>query len=255
MTANTVATHWPLPLWIAHRGAGKLAPENTLAAFREGARLGWRAFECDVKLASDGTPFLLHDATLDRTTNGQGAAGDLTWQHLSQLDAGSWHSRSFAGEPMPTLAAIATYLRRNGFALDLEIKPTPGTDELTGRVVADAVAALWADTSAAQKPVLSSFNPLALQAAQQAQPDLLRALLLDELWPGWWDVAQQLGCAAVITNYVLMDKALIERLHQHGMRALVYTVNDEDIAKRLIAWGIDGVITDRVDGFSPVGAG
>ena len=77
---------WPFPLWIAHRGAGKLAPENTLAAFRLGAAHGYRAFECDVKLSADGVPFLLHDDTLERTSNGQGIAGEQPWAVISQLD-------------------------------------------------------------------------------------------------------------------------------------------------------------------------
>jgi glycerophosphoryl diester phosphodiesterase len=71
--------HWPYPTWVAHRGAGKLAPENTLAAFRLGAFHGYRMFECDVKLSADGTPFLLHDDTLERTTDGVGTAGVLDW--------------------------------------------------------------------------------------------------------------------------------------------------------------------------------
>ena len=84
---------WPYPFWIAHRGAGKLAPENTLAAFRLGAAHGWRMAECDVKLSQDGVPFLMHDATLERTTSGYGAAGERPWGQLAQLDAGGWHSR------------------------------------------------------------------------------------------------------------------------------------------------------------------
>src|SRR5688572_8506871 len=98
---------WPYPRWVAHRGAGKLAPENTLAAFRLGAQHGYRMFECDVKLSADGVPFLLHDATLERTTNGAGVGGDHPWNALAQLDAGSWHSRAYAGEPLPTLDNIA----------------------------------------------------------------------------------------------------------------------------------------------------
>ncbi|MFM2068616.1 MAG: hypothetical protein RLZZ584_3525, partial [Pseudomonadota bacterium] len=82
---------WPWPRWVAHRGAGLLAPENTLAAFRLGAAHGFRAFECDVKLSADDEPFLLHDATLERTTSGRGRAGDLRWAQLAGLDAGSWH--------------------------------------------------------------------------------------------------------------------------------------------------------------------
>ncbi len=85
---------WPYPLWIAHRGAGKLAPENTLAAFRVGASHGYRAFECDVKLSADGVPFLLHDATLQRTTPERGTASERQWAELSRLDAGGRHSRA-----------------------------------------------------------------------------------------------------------------------------------------------------------------
>ncbi|MFT3817074.1 MAG: glycerophosphodiester phosphodiesterase [Rubrivivax sp.] len=242
---------WTLPRWIAHRGAGTLAPENTLAAFRLGAQHGYRAFECDVKLSADGQPFLLHDATLERTSSGQGTAGDLPWAQLSRLDAGSWHGPAYAGEPLPTLDALAVWLRRNGLLLDLEIKPTPEHEEATGIAVAQAVRRLWAGADAAQLPLLSSFRSDALRAAQEAAPELPRALLLDELWPGWQGVAQALDCAAVITNHLLMDAALLAELRQRGWRALCYTVNDEADAQRLIALGIDGLITDAVDRFPP----
>src|SRR5659263_487313 len=106
---QVIDKHWPYPRWIAHRGAGKLAPENTLTAFRLGASHGYRMFECDVKLSADGVPFLLHDDTLDRTTNGKGVAGEQPWEVLSKLDAGSWHSPEFAGEPLPRLDSIARY--------------------------------------------------------------------------------------------------------------------------------------------------
>lgn len=240
---------WPHPRWIAHRGAGLLAPENTLAAFRLGASHGYRAFECDVKLSADGVPFLLHDATLERTTSGHGRAADHPWATLSQLDAGGWHSPAFAGEPPASLAGLATWLRRNGHWLDLEIKPTPGDEERTGRVVAAEVARLWACDP--HPPLLSSFRPDALAGARAAAPQLQRALLVDTDWPGWLDVAQQLGCVAAITNHGLMDAALATRLHGAGLRALVYTVNDSERAQVLWAAGIDGLITDAVDLFVP----
>jgi glycerophosphoryl diester phosphodiesterase len=242
-------TNWPYPLWIAHRGAGKLAPENTLAAFHVGAGHGYRAFECDVKLSADGVPFLLHDDTLQRTTTGQGVAGERDWASLSQLDAGGWHSRAFAGEALPTLDGIAAYCLRNGFALNIEIKPTPGVEERTGEVVAREAARLWAGD--AVWPLLSSFRPESLQGALRSAPQLPRALLLDTLWEGWFDVAKRLGCAAVVTNFRLMDAALIAQLHSAGLRALVYTVNDAADAARLLSSGIDGIITDAVDRFSP----
>ncbi len=241
---------WPYPLWIAHRGAGKLAPENTLAAFRVGASHGYRAFECDVKLSVDGVPFLLHDATLERTSSGHGAASSLSWNELSCLDAGGWHSRAFAGEPLPSLAGIAAYCLRNGFALNIEIKPTPGDEANTGRVVATEAARLWAGQ--AVPPLLSSFQTDALQAARDAAPQLPRALLLDGLSDGWFEQAEALGCVAVVTHFAQMDAAVIAHLHGAGRRALVYTVNDTAEVRRLMALGIDGVITDAVDRFSPV---
>jgi glycerophosphoryl diester phosphodiesterase len=242
---------WPLPLWVAHRGAGRLAPENTLAAFRLGAAHGYRAFECDVKLSADDVPFLLHDATLERTTSGRGVAGELDWSALSRIDAGTWHSRAYAGEPLPSLQAVAAYLHANAFALDLEIKPTPGTDHHTGQVVGREAARLWAGADA--PPLLfSSFRPEALAGARESAPHIPRALLLDTLWPSWLDVAQQLGCSAVITNYNVMSAQALGQIHGAAMRGLVYTVNDPAPAAWLQSIGIDGIITDAVDRFSPV---
>jgi glycerophosphoryl diester phosphodiesterase len=240
---------WPYPRWIAHRGAGKLAPENTLAAFRLGASHGYRAFECDVKLSSDGVPFLLHDSTLQRTTSAHGPAAALSWDELSRLDAGGWHSRAYAGEPPPSFAAIARYCLRNDFALNIEIKPSPGSERVTGEVVATAALELWRD--ALPRPLLSSFRPDALEGARRAAPHLPRALLLDTLRSGWLEEARGLECVAVVANYALIDAGVLGAIHAAGLRGLVYTVNDPAVAHRLLAIGIDGIITDAVDRFSP----
>ena len=241
---------WPYPLWIAHRGAGKQAPENTLAAFRVGASHGWRAFECDVKLSRDGVPFLLHDDSLDRTTARTGLAADFDWAELSRLDAGSWHSRAFAGEALASLDAIARFVLRNGHALNLELKPSPGQERHTGDVVGQACQALWRD-ALLPPPLFSSFKPEALRGAQDSAPGLPRALLLDTLWPGWWETAQDLGCVAVVTNHLLMDAPLVDKLHRAGLRAWCYTVNRPEDARRLLALGVDGLISDAIDRFSP----
>lgn len=248
---------WPYPLWIAHRGAGRLAPENTLAAFRLGASHGYRMFECDVKLSADGVPFLLHDASLERTTNGlqrlgpdaTPVAGEHLWSSLSQLDAGSWHSRAFAGETLPSFEAIARYCLHNGHFLNIEIKPTPGLEQETGTVVASHAARLW--RSAAVPPLLTSFQPRALAAAGAAQAQLPRGLLLDSLWSGWLDAAQSLGCVAIVCNHALWDAASVQQVKDAGLRCLSYTVNDEWAAQRLLNLGTDGIITDRVDLFAP----
>jgi len=240
---------WPYPRWVAHRGAGKLAPENTLAAFRLGASYGYRAFECDAKLSADGVPFLLHDASLQRTTRGHGRAADLAWSELARLDAGSWHSRAFAGEPPASLDGVAAFCLENGHALNIEIKPTPGSEAETGRVVAEHATRLW--RKAPLPPLFSSFQPGALAAAQAAAPEIPRALLLDSLRRGWLDEAKALGCVAVVTAYPLMDEAVLSLLHAAGLRGLCYTVNDPAEAARLTAIGIDGLITDAVDRFPP----
>ena len=247
LPASESAAPWPWPRWIAHRGAGKLAPENTLAAFREGARHGYRAFECDVKLSADDVPFLLHDATLDRTTDESGVAGLRPWAELSRMDAGSWHSDAYAGEPIPSLEAVARFVRRNGFLLDLEIKPTPNHEAHTGRLVAQDVAQLWAGD--AVPPLLSSFWPQALAGAREGAPALPRALLLDRFWDGWLEMAQRLACVAVITSFEMMDEALVQRLRSAGLRTSVYTVNDPEEAARMTALGVDSIVTDAVDVF------
>ncbi len=244
----TLSAPWSYPYWIAHRGAGKRAPENTLAAFREGAALGFRMAECDVKLSADDVPFLLHDSELERTTSGHGTAGERPWAALSQLDAGGWHGARHAGEPLPTLAAIARFVQANALAVNLEIKPTPGTEARTGERVAHAAARLWAGVAPA--PLLSSFEVPALEAAAAAEPALPRALLLDKLWSGWFEVARRLDCRAVVTHHSLMDAGLAQRLHEAGLRALVYTVNDPADVARMRAAGVDGVITDEVERYA-----
>lgn len=257
MSLEVTAKHWPYPFWIAHRGAGKLAPENTLAAFRLGAQHGYRMFECDAKLSADGVPFLMHDATLTRTTdararlaaNTSAVGGEHAWSELSQLDAGSWHSHAYAGEPLLTLDNAARFCRANGHALNIEIKPTPGTKRHTGAVVAARAARLW--QGADLPPLLSSFSREALEGARDAAPGLPRGLLLDTLWAGWLESARALGCVAVVCNHALWDASSVALAQGAGLRALSYTVNDEWAAQRLIALGTDGIITDRVDLFSP----
>ena len=242
---------WPYPRWIAHRGAGKLAPENTLAAFRLGAAHGYRMFECDVKLSADGVPFLMHDATLQRTTNGDGIGGDQPWSTLAQLDAGSWHSRVFAGEPLASLENAARFCLRNGHLLNIEIKPTPGAERRTGEVVAQHAKRLWAGT--AVPPLLTSFQPESLAGARDTAPGLPRGLLLDSLRADWLDAALELGCVAIVCNHALWDAATVAQARAAGLRALSYTVNDEWAAERLVALGTDGIITDRIDLFAPAG--
>lgn len=241
----TILSAWPYPRMIAHRGAGKLAPENTLAAMRLGAAFGYRAFEFDVKLSGDGKAFLLHDATLERTTSGHGRADALTLGELAQLDAGSWHGTAYAGEPLPTLAAIARYARANDFRVNVEIKPAPGSEWQTGAAVALDVQSLW--QGADQTPLLSSFSESALAAAREACPGLPRALLLDSLPDNWLERLKHLDCIALDANHKVLTPEIIAMAHSAGFRVLCYTVNEAERANQLLEWGVDSVITDAVD--------
>jgi len=217
-------------------------------------------FECDVKLSSDGVPFLLHDDTLARTVDlsalppcADPVAGQHPWHTLSQLDAGGRHSATFAGEPLPTLEAVARFCIANGYFLNIEIKPTVGTERHTGEVVAQHAARLW--KGAAVPPLLTSFDISALEGAQAAQPELPRGLLIHALdgqsWAQWLGQATRLGCQAIVCNHELWAIESVALAKAAGFRLLSYTVNDPQEAQRLLDLDTDGVITDRVDSFSP----
>ena len=247
--APSGATDWPYPRFAAHRGAGKLAPENTLAAMRLGASFGYRMFEFDVKLSGDGVLVLMHDATVDRTTDATGAVAAMGFAEIAMLDAGSWHSPNYAGEGVPTLARVAAWLNANGLVANVEIKPSPGRERETGTAVARDARALW--KQAAVPPVLSSFSAQALEAARQEAPELPRAHLMDRLEDHWLDRCLALECVAVDANHLALDQDVIARAHAAGLRVMTYTVNDPRRAAQLFDWGLDCLITDAVDRIAP----
>ena len=236
---------WPYPRRCAHRGAGKLAPENTLAALRLGYEHGYRMAEIDVKLSADGVAFLLHDATLDRTTDGTGRADAFGWRELALLDAGSWHSPGYAGESIPTLAAVARWCRANGVALNIEIKPTPGRERETGAAIAVDVLALWRGSDV--PPLLSSFSATALEAALEAAPMLPRAWLTETLPADWRERCKAIGCVALDAEHTLLNGDVVRAAHAAGLRVAAWTVNDPVQVAELVAYGVDTVITDAVD--------
>ena len=243
-----MTTGWPFPRFIAHRGGGSLAPENTLGAIRLGQSLGYRAHEIDVKLSRDNVAFLLHDATLQRTTGAVGRAADLDWENLRVLDAGSWHSEPYRGEPLPSFDAAAALLQSKGTLINVEIKPTPGIDRETGTVVARRSAELWKDAPA--PPLLSSFSLEALVAAKEAARSLPRGWLTKEITPETWEITESLGAVSLHTDHRTLDRANIQRAHERGMRLLVYTVNDPGTAAQLLAEGVDMIVTDNLADFA-----
>ncbi|EOL8967403.1 glycerophosphodiester phosphodiesterase [Cronobacter dublinensis] len=241
-------SNWPYPPIVAHRGGGRLAPENTLAAIDTGARLGHAMIEFDVKLSKDGQIFLLHDDTLERTSNGWGVAGELNWDDLLKVDAGGWYSGAFKGEKLALMSEVAQRCREHHMMANIEIKPTTGADDETGRVVALAARELWQGMTA---PLLSSFSVEALAAAQRAVPELPRGLLLDEWRDDWQALTTQLDCVSIHLNHKLLDQARVNQLKDAGLRILVYTVNSPRRALELLVWGVDCICTDAIDEIGP----
>lgn len=238
--------NWPYPHTIAHRGAGKLAPENTLAAIRLGVSFGYRACEFDVKLSRDNVCVLMHDADLDRTSNATGAVADRDWAMLSQLDAGSWHSSAYVGEPIPTFANVIAYCNANDVAMNVEIKPSPGRERETGAAVARECERRCA--TAKTPPLLSSFSTDALLAARDAAPEsLLAHLFQDPLPSDWLHKCKSVGAIALDANWKSLTAAIVQEAHANGLRVVCYTCNDIEGAERLWSWGVDSVITDAVD--------
>jgi glycerophosphoryl diester phosphodiesterase len=243
-----MTTDWPYPRIFAHRGGGKLAPENTLAAIALGQSLGYRAHEFDVKLSKDKVSILLHDATLERTTNGKGRAADLDFAELEKLDAGEWHSEEFLGERLPSFERAAQLLQSKHTIANVEIKPTPGFDRETGTQVASEARKLW--EGAAVPPLLSSFSFKSLMAAKEVAPALPRGWLADEFTDEDWKHLKQLRAVSFHTNHKKIRPEEIASLKGEGYRVLVYTVNDIDTAQRLFDLGVDGLFTDNLREFA-----
>ncbi len=237
---------WPYPRTLAHRGAGKLAPENTLAALRHGVALGYRGVEFDVKLAGDGTSFLMHDDTLERTTNGRGRASAFTWGELARLDAGSWHGPAYAGEPVPSYAAVARYCMAQDIAVNCEIKPSPGEEARTGAAVALDTQRHFAE--AAVPPLLSSFSTEALLTARQVAPQIPRAHLFTHPLPAdWLERCRAVRAIALDCNWLSIDEALVRACREAQLHLVGYTCNEPEAVERLLGWGVASIITDAID--------
>jgi glycerophosphoryl diester phosphodiesterase len=248
---------WPWPRILAHRGGGALAPENTLAAIRHGCAMGFRGIEIDARLTRDGVPVVIHDRTLERTTDGHGAVAEATVDEIARLDAGRWFGPQFAGEPVPTLAATAAHCRIHGIWINLEIKRAPGNVARVGEIVARSTAQLYGDLLrpggdrgecvVPQVPLLSSFGRDALLAARVAAPDLPRALLVDDVPANWRAELETLGCVSLHADHEMLTPELARAVKDAGYWLFCYTVNDPVRAREIFGWGVDALCTDRID--------
>ncbi|MFT4171922.1 MAG: glycerophosphodiester phosphodiesterase [Rhodocyclaceae bacterium] len=243
----SMAVAWPYPRIMVHRCGGALAPENTLAGLEVCRMAGMQGVEFDVMLSADGSPFVIHDETLDRTTTGSGPVCDSTDAVLDAVDAGSPFHKAFAGEPLPRFEAMMAACRAYRLAVNIEIKPAAGFETDTGRIVATLAAEMTAGFP--HPPLLSSFSEVALMRAADAAPDLSRGWLVDRVPADWAFRARALGVVAIHTNCRFLDEATCRAIKAAGLFIAVYTENDPVRGARLRAWGVDTLITDRPDRF------
>ena len=235
-----------IPKIIGHLGACGYAPENTIESILTAAEMGVEWVELDVMLTRDNVPVIFHDDTLDRTTNGFGNIADTTWADLQQLEAGSWFGESFAGAKIPSLEDALDVIIQKNLGLNLEIKPTPGREKETAEVALDVLSRIWDDHS---RLLISSFQLVSLETAQEMAPDWYRGLLLwhDDLPPNWADIADYLDVVSVNISQQLATREMVEDIIDMEKAVMVYTVNDAQEARKLRGWGVDTVFTDVPD--------
>ncbi len=232
----------PRPLILAHRGDSAHAPENTLAAFRLAVEKGAHGVELDAKLSADGVAVVMHDATVERTTNGKGAVSALPLAEIKALDAGSHFSEAFAGEPVPTLEEVFAALGDHTL-IDVELTNYASPfDDLPERV-AELVRRFHLEESV----ILTTFHPVTLLRACRLLPDLPMGLLAlpgsaggpSRAWPGTW-----LQHEILIPNEADVSPALVERAHVQKRALYAYTVDEPERMRCLVEMGVDGLISD-----------
>ncbi len=232
------------PLVMAHRGAKDIAPENTIAAFRTAIDLGADAVEMDIVRCGSGQIVVMHDDTVDRTTNGSGRVDSLPLDALRELDAGSWFDACYAKEPVPLLDDVLDAIGGR-IRLNIEIKHQragagPMEAELAGKL---RQRGLIADT------IVSSFDARALWRIKRLAPSIPRALLyavdmplpLRHAWPRIW-----LSPQALHPHFSMVSESYIRRARLAEYRVNVWTVNEADDMARMASLGVDAIITDHV---------
>jgi glycerophosphoryl diester phosphodiesterase len=233
----------PQPAIFAHRGASEYAPENTLAAFELAVQQKADAVELDAKLTADGQVVVMHDQTVDRTTNGRGRVGEMTLAQLRQLDAGSHFAPAFYGERIPTLDEVFDALGEKIF-INVELTNYASMADSLPEIVADLVRR----HQLVERVIFSSFNPFALLRARRRLPGPPIGLLAQPGKPGAWArtwIGRIIGYNSINPEKGDVNMHFLENAHKHGKRVLAYTVNQAEEIQRLFQLNVDGIFTDN----------
>ena len=223
----------------AHRGASGYAPENTIPAFELALEQGADAFELDVQLTRDDEVVVIHDETLERTTDGHGWVADHSLEDLRRLDAGHGHDK-FAGTRIPTLAEVFELVRDGDTMVNVELK----NSRMAYKGLEERVLDLIARFGLGSRVVLSSFNHYSLRhLVHLGAPNVLGALYSEPLWKPW-QYAGRLGASALHPSLAATRRKVVEKSHEHGLAVNVWTVNEPDDIRRMVGLGVDAVITN-----------
>jgi glycerophosphoryl diester phosphodiesterase len=229
------------PAVVAHRGYSAVSPENTLAAVESALRSGADYVEVDVASSSDGVPIILHDNTLDRTTDGTGALPSVTSDYIDGLDAGSWFSNAFLGQPVPTLLDVLELMKGRAPVLLLEVKGPETRAEL------ELIVGQLRDEGLIEQTLLQSFDVNVLRDVRAIEPELRLGLLRSSLDADPVAVAQDLGVVAYNPAWTALQNRtdVVEDLHAAEIAVMPYTIDDPAQWQILRDLGVDGVITNR----------
>jgi len=229
------------PWIIAHRGASGHAPENTLAAFERAVQLGATFIETDIHLTRDAKFVAIHDATLDRTTNGHGAVHEFTLAELRESDAGLWFDRQFSGQKIPTLEEVLDFSRQHDVIFYFEIK----YDAAWGMHHALAAALHGGDNAA--RSIVISFDPATLLSLRRLDSSIMLGLLAEAAQPDLMQKALECGARQVCPRFDLVTPELVNEAHRADLHVATWTVNEREKMRAAINCGVDGIMTDLPD--------
>ena len=228
-------------LLIAHRGASGYAPENTMAAFRKAVAMGMSFIETDLQLTRDARFVAIHDESVNRTTNGQGAVHDLTLAELRRLDAGSWFASSFTGERIPTLEEVLEFAKRHDVVFYLEIKPQGswgGEHALIGAL---------RESGEIARTVVISFDANIVSTVRKAEPTLMTGLLYDGQVEKPIEKALEIGARQLAVRGDLVTPAMIAEAKRNDLQVICWTVNHSAHMRMLSSAGVAGIMSDYPD--------
>ncbi|WP_379970712.1 glycerophosphodiester phosphodiesterase [Ectobacillus sp. sgz5001026] len=227
-------------LIFGHRGARGTHPENTMISFQEAARTGAHGIEFDVHLSKDGEVVIIHDETLNRTTNGSGLVCEHTLEELQKLDAGSHFNSAFQGARIPTLREVLAWLRGNKLLINIELK----NDRIHYVALEQKVVALVREFGLEKRVIFSSFNHRSVAVLADLAPDIERAILYHFPLQDAVGEARLHHATGLHPNFQLLTKEFVDEAKSQGFKLRPYTINEEEDIKRMISFGVDVIITD-----------